>query len=876
MSARAVQHPRRRRWRFGLDSPADLADLADELSLTVPTSDDLSVLARPLTVGGLTVPNRLVVQPMEGCDGDGDGRPGELTVRRYERFAAGGAGLLWMEAMAVTPEGRANPRQLQLTSASTPAMAGLLDRVRDIAASRFGREHRPMLIAQLTHSGRYSRPEGRPAALMATCHPGRDAGLELPRDGYIVSDDYLDSLVDRYAAAAVVAIEAGFDALDVKACHGYLLGELLGAHTREGRYGGSFEDRTRLMLAIIERLARDHPDTPIVTRLNVYDAVEYPYGWGVDHDDPSRPDLREPKRLIELLAERGVRIVNVTVGNPYYKPHVNRPYNEPVVDAADAPEHPLAGVARLIDLAGQIQQHAPDLPVVGSGYSWLRTLLPAVAAAAVRDGRATLIGCGRMALAYPQFAADILEKGRLDPDKVCISCSGCTQLMRDGQTAGCVVRDHDVYGPIFRRGRLSNRENLHHLAESCRACDDATCVRGCPAEVDIPGFIGRFLDDDDRGAYDLLRERNIFPLVCAELCPVQQQCQGHCLQNYLGQRALPISDIQRFLSTTAIRQGWAGLTIPPKPSGCRVAVIGGGPAGLACAAMLLEAGHTVTIFDTSDLGGLIRSAIPPERVAGSLAEEIAATFAHVPPERLIVRREGLSAERDLDAILAEGHDAAFVGLGLSRAVGLPGAKPEGVLDALTFLAQARRGEVDLADRRVAVIGGGNTAVDAALTAVRMDAREVSILYRRSFNEMPAWSTERDEALAGGVHIRILTAALGYDSADGRVQAVRVCPTVLGEPDASGRRRPMPQEQSTYTIDVDVVIEAVGQQAPPELAQWLNGVTMTDGLIDVGGDQQTTRDGVYAGGDVVRGPDTVVAAIADGMAAAQGINKRLSA
>ncbi|MHC4984674.1 MAG: FAD-dependent oxidoreductase [Planctomycetota bacterium] len=315
--------------------------------------------------------------------------------------------------------------------------------------------------------------------------------------------------------------------------------------------------------------------------------------------------------------------------------------------------------------------------------------------------------------------------------------------------------------------------------------------------------------------------------------------------------------------------------MPDKASDHRVAVVGAGPSGLACAAALLEAGHGVTIFDRSGLGGLIDSTIPPDRVRGSLAEEIAATFADVPKDRLEVRADELSTGRDLDTLLGKEFDAAFVGLGLSQAVGIADEKPEGVLDALKFLRDAKSGSAEVAGRRVAVIGGGNTAIDAALTASRLGARDVSLIYRRSFNEMPAWPAERDEAVAAGVHIRILTQPLGYESADGRVTAVTVCPTELGEPDDSSRRRPVPQEDSAYALAAELVIEAIGQQAPAELASWLPSVDVANGLIRVDDNLQTSREGVFAGGDVIRGPDTVVAAIADGMKAARQIDRRLT-
>ena len=865
------------KWRFRLDSTADLADLAEANGVSIPTSDDLSALAQPLTVSGMTVPNRLAIQPMEGCDGDSVGRPGNLTRRRYERFAAGGAGLLWMEATAVVPEGRANPRQLAFNDESKAALAEMVAHIRQVA--RDTRGHEIVLVSQLTHSGRYSKPDGVPAALMAMHHEGRDATLTLPADGQIVTDEYLDGLVTHYVAAAKMAVETGFDAVDVKACHGYLLNELLAAHTREGRYGGSFENRTRLMLDIVDAIRAEVPAARITTRLGIFDAIEYPFGWGVDEHDPTQADLTEPKKLIGLLAERGVELIDLTLGNPYYKPHINRPYNDAVAGGTGSPEHPVIGAARLIDLVGEVQQAFPDLAVIGSGYSWFRTLLPNVGAATIADGRAKIIGAGRMAFAYPAFAADILQTGKLDPKKVCVGCSGCMQMMRDGQVAGCVVRDTDVYGPIFRRGRLANREKLLELAESCRLCNDATCVRGCPAGIDIPDFMGKFLDGDEFGAYESIRQSNVFPLVCAELCPVEQQCQGHCLQRFIGDGPLPIADIQRHLSTVAIENGWAALSVPRKASGKRIAVVGAGPAGLACAAVLIQAGHSVTIFDRSEkaTGGMIESVIPADRVGTSLGNEIAAVFKDVPADRLTIRGGlELSVENDLDAVLTEGDfDATFLAVGLSQASGLDTDKPTGVVDALSFLRSTKHGDgAGVIGKRVAVIGGGNTAIDAALAAAKGGAADVYLIYRRSWKEMPAWTAERDEAMAAGIHVLVLTQPLGYEADGETLTAVRVCPTVLGKPDDSGRRRPIPQTGSAYTLEMDLVVEALGQKAPPDLSEGLGGVALDEGLVTVDESLETTRPGAFAGGDIVRGPGTVVAAVADGMAAARSIVERL--
>jgi 2,4-dienoyl-CoA reductase-like NADH-dependent reductase (Old Yellow Enzyme family) len=401
---------------------------------------------------------------MEGCDGDRMGRPGELTLRRYKRFAAGGAGLIWVEATAVVPEGRANPRQLWLHADSRDSFRSMVEMIHREAAESMGRKCRPVLILQLTHSGRYCKPHGTPQPLICARDPYRDAMVPQARpqanlrsriadDQPLVSDECLDSLQQAYLEAARLAYEVGFDAVDIKACHGYLINELLGCRTREGKYGGSFTNRTRFLLDVIDRIHDDlGKEKQVTTRLGVYDAVPRPYGWGVDEDDWSRPDLAEPKRLVDLLRDRGISLINITAANPYYNPHINRPFAKPISNGYEEPEHPLVGVTRLIDLAGEIQKAYNDVAVVGTGYSWLETLMPNVAAAVKVNGLASIIGVGRMAFAYPDFAKDILRNGKLDNSKVCVTCSGCSQIMRDGGTTGCIVRDAEIYGPIYKQG----------------------------------------------------------------------------------------------------------------------------------------------------------------------------------------------------------------------------------------------------------------------------------------------------------------------------------------------------------------------------------------------------------------------------------------
>lgn len=429
--------------KMTLKTIEDLQERAAALHIRLPLSEDTGLLSRPLDVAGKTLANRFVIQPMEGCDSNEHSAPGELTVRRYHRFAGSGAALIWFEATAIVPEARANPRQAMLTEENVDAFKRLIDDMRAIAMKEHGIN--PMIIVQLTHSGRYSKPQGVPAPIAARHNPiyDRDRALD---EACIVQDSCLDALPDQYARAVRLAHRAGFDGADIKACHGYLLCELLSAHTRAGRYGGSFENRTRLYLDAVRAAQAAAPAGFIVTsRLNAYDGLPYPWGFGTSAQAPQE-DLAEPIALVKKLHSLGMPLINITIGNPYYNPHVNRPYDE---GQYDAPEHPLQGVARICRITAALKAAVPGMALVSSGNSYLRGLSPYMAAGMLATNAADLVGFGREAFAYPDFARDIMADGAMNPRKTCIACGKCSELMRR-TTAGCVVRDARVYAPIYQ------------------------------------------------------------------------------------------------------------------------------------------------------------------------------------------------------------------------------------------------------------------------------------------------------------------------------------------------------------------------------------------------------------------------------------------
>lgn len=424
---------------FKLGSIDEVSAAFGELGLDLKIEADTSALLAP-TAGA---PNAMCIQPMEGCDSEPDGSPGELTRRRYLRFAAGGAGMIWVEACTITLDCRANPRQLCLTPQNKASFADLVNDMRRTAADAFGAGHNPYLVLQITHSGRYTRPD----PVIAFHDPLLDPARGVPGDWPPITDAELEKAEDDFVASAKLAYDVGFDAVDVKACHRYLLNELLAAHTRPGVYGGSYENRTRFIRNVVKRVAE--LGGTVACRINACDAHPHPYSWGTDQDDPAKPDFEEPVRLVRELRELGVSLLNVTAGNPYFSPHVNRPYDKALIGRDYPNENPLVGVTRLLECSRAIQQAVPDVPVVGSGLSWLRQFWPQAASAAIRTGWMRMIGLGRQAFAYPGFASEIMETGGLARNHVCVTCSRCSELMRAGKTTGCALFDREIYGSLY-------------------------------------------------------------------------------------------------------------------------------------------------------------------------------------------------------------------------------------------------------------------------------------------------------------------------------------------------------------------------------------------------------------------------------------------
>jgi 2,4-dienoyl-CoA reductase-like NADH-dependent reductase (Old Yellow Enzyme family) len=414
------------------------------------------------STGTRTVGNRFAVLPMEGWDGEPDGRPSDLVRRRWRRFGMGGAKLVWGgEAVAVRHDGRANPRQLVLDTTTVGEIGALREDLVDAHVDAHGDDDGLIVGLQLTHSGRWSRPDGAPRPQIAFHHPALDRRFE-PGATIVLSDDDLDALVDTYIDAAVLAADAGFDFVDVKHCHGYLLHELLAAVDREGAYGGSFAHRTRFLREVVEGIRRRAPGLAVGVRLSAYDVG--PYEAGDDGVGVPVPDARRVERFcfgldgahefLGLCGELGIGLVCVTAGSPYYNPHIQRPAFFPPSDGYTPPEDPLIGAARMVAACAELARAHPDLALVGSGYSYLQQWLPHAAQHTIRTGGAASAGIGRGMLSYPDLPSDVLAGRAIDASRLCRTFSDCTTAPRHGLVSGCFPLD-DFYKDLPERVELA-------------------------------------------------------------------------------------------------------------------------------------------------------------------------------------------------------------------------------------------------------------------------------------------------------------------------------------------------------------------------------------------------------------------------------------
>ena len=481
---------------------ADLSEACAAMGYAIPVDDqplsaDTSPLNQSIDVASFTVGNRWAIHPMEGWDGTSDGKPTDNTFRRWRHFGESGAKLIWGgEAVAVQHDGRANPNQLYFADGNEQGLADLRQALVDAHEARFGEgASKDLLIGlQLTHSGRFSRPNDKAIIepRVAYRHPILDQRVGITDDSAVLSDDEVYALIDRYIATAKVAQNAGYQFVDIKHCHGYLGHEFLSAYDRRGDFGGSFENRTRFLRLICEGIQTACPGLILGVRLSAFDhyphkpdqaqskggrlgpgipdsddidqSAAYP-GFGLDRKDPSKIDLTEPIALLKLMRdELNISLVNLTAGSPYYNPHLQRPAYFPPSDGYQPPEDPLLGCLRQFEVVKQLKQAVPDLPMVGTAYTYLQEYLPHAGQALVREGWVDFIGLGRMALSYWDLPADVSEGKPVIAKRLCRTFSDCTTAPRNGIVSGCYpLDDHYKLAPEHDELKAAKKEMIARL-----------------------------------------------------------------------------------------------------------------------------------------------------------------------------------------------------------------------------------------------------------------------------------------------------------------------------------------------------------------------------------------------------------------------------
>ena len=432
--------------RFHYKTLEEVKERAEELKVYLPFSSSTDILKTPLKVGNVTFHNRMGIAPMEGADSLEDGSPSDYTIRRYVNEAIGGSALIWFEAISIVPEGRSSKTQLLLTEENVESYKRMNEKIKEAGRKANGFE--PYLIMQANHSGRYSNTENRPAPMIAYRHPQLEQ-YRAADDSCIVTDDYLKSLEESFGKAALLAKKAGFDAVDIKSCHGYLLAELLSAYDRPGQYGGNYENRTRLLKNGIKAAkVWEDENFQVTCRLGIYDGYEYPWGFGVSEGSGLKPDLKEPIRLVkELYGNCGIQMMNLTMGNPNATTHVTRPFD---MGKYEPEEHPFTGIGRMIAGIGEVKKAVPEMVIFGSAPTYLRQFADLYTAGAVEEGFCDGMLFGRMAFADPDYANEIIKNGRIDPKRVCMTCGKCGDLIRAHKPTGCVIRDPKTFMPFYK------------------------------------------------------------------------------------------------------------------------------------------------------------------------------------------------------------------------------------------------------------------------------------------------------------------------------------------------------------------------------------------------------------------------------------------
>ncbi len=691
-------------------------------------------------------------------------------------------------------------------------------RYRRSAEGRFG-----LIWVERTTAGSAEKPgqlclhAGSLPAFRAMVQEMRASVAETPTIILQLASASLDTLF----AAAELAAEAGFDGIDVQGSRDLLPEAVAG------------------MQSLV-------PGLLLTTRLCVYEAVRG--GFGVAPGDYRQPAMAEPIRFVQQLHSHGLALLNITAASPTLRGPERG--GRARSDSENPDEHPLMTLHRQLSLVRQLREAVPGLPVVGSGFSWLRQFVPHVAAGALCDGWIDFAGLGRGALAHPAIPAEVFVRGRLEADSTCMICHACSRLRDEGETVGCVLRDPVTYGPVYRQMRRFDADQLLAGASRCHLCEAAPCVAASPTKTDIPAFIRAFRNGDESRAYEIIRERDPLPELTSRLSPAWMESEGACIETTLTGVPVPILDLQYAIAWRARERGQTGARIPAEATGRTVAVVGAGPAGLAAAIHLLELGHVVHLYEKSDrLGGVPERVLSAHRAMVSPRAEIEAILAPAFAAARLHVHFGVTLEMDLrlDEPFLANHDAVLVATGLWQERSLGNAL--GVIGALEFLESPNPVVPD----RVAILAGGDSAMDAARIVQSRGAKDIFIIFGGPRSAMH-WHMPESWFATPGVHAMMNWQPLGYETEpDGHVSAVRLRHSEL---------------HTEATLSAGLVIEAMALQSSGHVQAAVAAADDRRSSIPA-----STR--IYTAGALVNGGASVGHCIAEGLAAAAAIHRDIS-